>query len=170
MVCRYRDRSGPSASAVARKELNRACRSNQAVTIMMMRETGRQRSLLAGNDLSSPDLEELQSTISRPRAGDRLGSRAMRANASGGAALAGRGRVAAIRATRKVREGAGVVHFVRTDKPSERFSEASRPSRPNVLAAVDPVEMDERLSHFYGSDNFEALDYAGADACDRNRV
>ncbi len=150
---------------VARKELNSALAvSNQAVTIMMMRETGRQRSLLAGNDLLiTPDLEELQSTdftASARLIG--LGLAAMRANA---------GRLARLSLDEDAwqqyaatRTGSGkeqaVVHFVRTDKRSERFSERIQAELGPVLGQpLDPVEMDERLSHFYGSDNFEALDY-----------
>jgi len=150
---------------VARKELNSALAvSNQAVTIMMMRETGRQRSLLAGNDLLiTPDLEELQSTdftASARLIG--LGLAAMRANAERLARLSldedAWQQYAATR-TGSGKEQA-VVHFVRTDKRSERFSERIQAELGPVLGQpLDPVEMDERLSHFYGSDNFEALDY-----------
>ena len=53
-----------------------------------------------------------------------------------------------------------VVHFVRTDKRSERYSERIQAELGPVIGQpLDPEEMDERLSHFYGSDNFEALDY-----------
>ncbi|MGH8721633.1 MAG: patatin-like phospholipase family protein, partial [Burkholderiales bacterium] len=49
---------------VGRKELTSALAvSNQAITIMMLRETGRQRSLLTGNDLLiAPAMPDLQST------------------------------------------------------------------------------------------------------------
>ena len=53
-----------------------------------------------------------------------------------------------------------VVHFVRTDRRSERYSERIQAELGPVIGQpLDPEEMDERLSHFYGSDNFEALDY-----------
>ena len=53
-----------------------------------------------------------------------------------------------------------VVHFVRTDERSERYSERIEAELGPVIGQpLDPKAMDERLSHFYGSDNFEALDY-----------
>lgn len=150
---------------VSRKELTSALAvSNQAVTIMMMRETGRQRALLAGNDLLiSPDLESLQSTdftaIARLIG---LGLDATRANAERLAPLSldedGWQHYVAAR-TGSEKEQA-VVHFVRTDKRSERYSERIQAELGPILGQpLDPEEMDERLSHFYGSDNFEALDY-----------
>ena len=150
---------------VARKELTSALAvSNQAVTIMMMRETGRQRSLLTGNDLLiAPDLEELQSTDFTATARlIGLGLAATRANADRLARLSldedtWQRYVAARTGTGKEQ---AVVHFVRTDKRSERYSERIQAELGPVLGQpLDPVEMDERLSHFYGSDNFEALDY-----------
>ena len=152
---------------VARKELTSALAvSNQAVTIMMMRETGRQRVAArrqrpahhAGpRGTSSPP-------ISPPSArliGLGLDGDARKCRAAG-AAFAGRGRVAALRRRAhgiRTKEQA-VVHFVRTDKRSERYSERIQAELGPVLGQpLDPEEMDERLSHFYGSDNFEALDY-----------
>ncbi len=52
------------------------------------------------------------------------------------------------------------MHFVRTDRRSERYQERIQAELgPIIGQPLDPQEMDERLSHFYGSDNFEALDY-----------
>ena len=52
------------------------------------------------------------------------------------------------------------MHFVRTDRQSERYSERIQAELGPVIGQpLDPAQIDERLSHFYGSDNFEALDY-----------
>jgi NTE family protein len=150
---------------VGRKELTSALAvSNQAVTIMMQRETGRQRSLLdAGDVLIAPDLGNLQSTDFT--AAERLiglGLAATRASADRLAKLS----VDDARWQQYVaaRSGTGteetVVHFVRTDARSERYENRIQAELGPVIGQpLDPKAMDERLSHFYGSDNFEALDY-----------
>ena len=150
---------------VGRKDLTSALAiSNQAITLMMLRETVRQRGLLTGNDfLIEPELGNLQSTDFA--AADRtigLGLAATRANAARLDRLA-------LDETQwqqylAARSGAGidevVVHFVRTDRRSERYSERIQAELGPVLGQpLDPQKLDERLSHFYGSDNFEALDY-----------
>src|SRR5688572_18108563 len=150
---------------VGRKELTSALAvSNQAVTIMMQRETLRQRALLSPNDvLVEPDLENLQSTdFAAAERTIRLGLAATRA-------YAGQlGRLSLDDATwdsyvaaRSGREPTQpVVHFVRTDERSERYSERIEAELGPVIGqTLDPKAMDERLSHFYGSDNFESLDY-----------
>lgn len=150
---------------VGRKDLTSALAvSNQAVTIMMRRETGRQRSLLAANDvLIEPDLGGLQSTDFA--AAGRLiglGLAATRANAERLAQLSlddarWQQFLAARSGTGKER---AVVHFVRTDQRSERYENRIQAELgPFIGRPLDPEAMDERLSHFYGSDNFEALDY-----------
>lgn len=150
---------------VGRKDLTSALAvSNQAVTIMMQRETGRQRSLLGSSDvLIEPDLGNLMSTDFT--AAERLiglGLAATRANAERLAKLslddAGWQQYLA------ARSGAGreqaVVHFVRTDPKSERYENRIQAELGPVIGhPLDPKAMDERLTHFYGSDNFEALDY-----------
>ena len=150
---------------VGRAELTSALAvSNQAVTIMMQRETGRQRSLLDSKDiLIAPDLVDLQSTDFA--AAGRLiglGLASTRANA---------GRLAQLSLDDArweqylaARSGAdkeqAVVHFVRTDARSERYENRIQAELGPVIGKpLDPKAMDERLSHFYGSDNFEALDY-----------
>ena len=150
---------------VARKELTSALAvSNQAVTIMMMRETGRQRSLLAGNDLLiTPDLEELQSTDFTATARlIGLGLAATRANAERLARLSLDDDVVAAYTPPRapVRQGRGGGAFRAHRQAPERYSERIQAELGPVLGQpLDPEEMDERLSHFYGSDNFEALDY-----------
>jgi len=149
---------------VPRKELTSALAvSNQAITIMMRRETGRQRSLLASQDvLILPDLGGLQSTDfgAAPKTIE-LGLAATRAGAERLAQLSldeepWRQYLAA----RAVEPQKPVVHFVRTDPKSERYSERIQAELGPVIGqALDPVMLDQRLSHFYGSDNFETLDY-----------
>jgi NTE family protein len=138
--------------------------SNQAVTIMMQRETARQRSLLsAGDILIEPDLGNLQSTdFTATERLIGLGLAATRANAE-------RLEKFSLDDARwqqfvAARSGTGaeqaIVHFVRTDQRSERYENRIQAELGPVIGKpLDPKEMDERLSHFYGSDNFEALDY-----------
>ncbi len=150
---------------VGRRELTSALAvSNQAVTIMMLRETLRQRELLTANDvLIEPDLGNLQSTDFT--AANRLiglGLVATRANVDWLAPLAlDETQWQQYLAARSGTEmDQAVVHFVRTDQRSERYSERIQAELGPVIGKpLDPVEMNERLSHFYGSDNFEALDY-----------
>jgi NTE family protein len=150
---------------VGRKELTSALAvSNQAVTIMMRRETARQRGLLTASDvLIEPDLGALQSTdFTAAEKTIGLGLTATRGSAERLARLA-------LDETQwqqylAARGGTGIeevlVHFVRTDRRSEPYSERIQAELGPVIGQpLDPEEMDERLSHFYGSDNFEALDY-----------
>ena len=150
---------------VGRRELTSALAvSNQAITIMMRRETARQRGLLTANDvLIEPDLGSLQSTDFA--AADRtigLGLVATRANADWLAPLAldETQWQQYLVARSETEKSQAVVHFVRTDQRSERYSERIQAELGPVIGQpLDPEKMDERLSHFYGSDNFEALDY-----------
>ena len=150
---------------VSRKELTSALAvSNQAITIMMQRETLRQRALLSLNDiLIEPDLGNLQSTdFAAAERTIGLGLVATRENAERLAALSlGPDAWQAYAALRTGREpDQPVVHFVRTDPRSERYKERIQAELGPVIGEpLDPEEMDERLSHFYGSDNFESLDY-----------
>ena len=150
---------------VGRKELTSALAvSNQAITIMMQRETVHQRGLLTANDLLiEPELGNLQSTDFA--AVDRLVGLGLAAAEASADRLA-RFSVADAQwheyvASRKSADKEqAVVHFVRTDRRSERYSERIEAELGPVIGQpLDPEEMDERLSHFYGSDNFEALDY-----------
>jgi len=150
---------------VGRRELTSALAvSNQAITIMMLRETARQRKLLTGDDLLiEPDLGSLQSTDFTGAARTiGLGLAAARANALrlAGLALGEAEWQEYLVARVGTEQTQAVVHFVRTDRRSERYTERIQAELGPVLGKpLDPVEMDERLSHFYGSDNFEALDY-----------
>lgn len=149
---------------VSRRELTSALAvSNQAITIMMRRETGRQRALLSADDvLILPDLGTLQSTDFGAAARTiGLGLDATRASAGQLARLAlDEEPWRAYLAARGVEPQRPVVHFVRTNERSERYSERIQAELGPVIGQpLDPVALDERLSHFYGSDNFEALDY-----------
>jgi NTE family protein len=150
---------------VGRKELTSALAvSNQAITIMMQRETLRQRELLTADDLLiEPELGNLQSTDFG--AADRLIGLGLTAARASGDRLARlsldepqwQQYVAARKGTEQAKP---TVHFVRTDKRSERYTERIQAELGPVIGQpLDPEEMDQRLSHFYGSDNFEALDY-----------
>ncbi len=150
---------------VGRKELTSALAvSNQAITIMMQRETGRQRALLTANDLLiEPGLGGLLATDFG--AVNRLIGLGLAATRASGDRLA---RLSLEEGPWQeylaARSGAGtppaVVHFVRTDKRSARYSARIQAELGPVIGLpLDPEDMDRRLSHFYGSDNFEALDY-----------
>jgi NTE family protein len=149
---------------VPRRELTSALAvSNQAITIMMQRETGRQRALLSADDvLILPDLATLQSTDfgAAPKTIE-LGLAATRASAERLAQLS----LAEVPwrqhlAARAVEPQKPVVHFVRTDRKSERYGERIQAELGPVIGqALDPVMLDQKLSHIYGSDNFETLDY-----------
>jgi NTE family protein len=150
---------------VGRRELNSALAvSNQAITIMMLWETARQRSLLeAGDILITPQLGSLQSTdfLAAEKTID-VGFGAMRDKHERLAALsidpAAWERFLAARAERA--PVLPQVHFVRTDRKTERYRERIQAElAPLIGRAVDPDALDRRLSHLYGSDNFEALDY-----------
>jgi len=149
---------------VPRKELTSALAvSNQAVTIMMQRETGRQRSLLSARDvLILPDLGGLQSTDfgAAPKTIE-LGLAATRASAERLAQLAlPEEPWRQHQAARGVEPQKPVVHFVRTDAKSRRYDERIQAELgPAIGQPLDPVTLDQKLSHFYGSDNFETLDY-----------
>jgi NTE family protein len=149
---------------VGRKELTSALAvSNQAITIMMLRETGRQRSLLSTEDiLITPQLGSLQSTdFAAANRTITLGLEATRASAERLASLTlDESRWHDYLTARGIEPQQAVVHSVRTDKRSERYAERIQAELGPVIGQpLDPVEMDKRLSHFYGSDNFEALDY-----------
>jgi NTE family protein len=150
---------------VGRRELTSALAvSNQAITIMMLRETARQRSLLTPADLlMTPELDDMQSTDfgEAPRL-IRLGLAATRSNAERLARLsldeAGWKEYLAERTD--VEQERPIVHFVRTDRRSQRYGERIQAELGAVIGKpLDPERMNERLSHFYGSDIFESLDY-----------
>ena len=149
---------------VPRRELTSALAvSNQAITIMMQRETGRQRALLSADDvLILPDLGTLQSTDFG--AATRTIGMGLDAGRASGGQLArlslAEGPWREYLAARGIEPQKPVVHFVRTNEKSERYSERIQAELGPVIGQpLDPVALDERLSHFYGSDNFEALDY-----------
>ncbi len=149
---------------VGRKELTSALAvSNQAITIMMLRETGRQRALLSADDvLILPELGSLQSTdFAAAEKTIDLGLAAMRASTERLARLSlAEEPWQAYLAARAIQPQQPVVHFVRTDLKSERYSERIQAELGPVMGQpLDPQALDARLSHFYGSDNFEALDY-----------
>ena len=149
---------------VERKELTSALAvSNQAITIMMLRETGRQRTLLSAEDiLVLPELGNLQSTdFAAAEKTIGLGLAAGRASAERLAQLSLDDESwQAFLVARGTEPQQAIVHFVRTDRQSERYSERIQAELGPVIGQpLDPVALDERLSHFYGSDNFEALDY-----------
>jgi NTE family protein len=149
---------------VPRRELTSALAvSNQAITIMMLRETGRQRSLLSSDDvLVLPELGGLQSTdFAAAEKTIGLGLAAMRASTDRLAKLSlGEEPWQSYLAARARAPQQPVVHFVRTDRKSERYNERIQAELGPVMGQpLDPEALDSRLSHFYGSDNFEALDY-----------
>ncbi len=149
----------------SRRELNSALAvSNQMLTIMMLRETARQRSLLGADDLLiQPDLGNLlamdftvvDQTIGTGIAGAKAKSPRL-------AALAvDVDRWQQYQAARARREPLlPEVRFVRTDARSDRYRERIEAQlAPAVGKTLDPQAMEKRLSYLYGDENFESLDY-----------
>ncbi len=150
---------------VGRKELNSALAvSNQMITIMMVRETKRQRALLTGDDvLIEPALGSMSS----------VDFRATRKTVALGyeATLAAAGRLGALGldaigwqehlATRARRENPlPQLEFIRVDARSRRYAERIQAElSPAIGATLDPKALESGLSRLYGDDIFESLDY-----------
>ena len=150
---------------VGRRELNSALAvSNQMLTIMMQRETDRQRELLVDGDvliepmlgtMLSLDFTAVDRTIAH-------GAAAARAQAAQLAALGVTGdewqRYLAARAGGK--SAPPEIQFVRVDMKSRRYQERIEAQLSPVIGrTLDAGDMERRLSHLYGDDNFESLDY-----------
>lgn len=150
---------------VGRRDLNSALAvSNQMLTIMIQRETQRQRELLSASDLLiepalgnmlSMDFTAVDRTIEQ-------GTAATRAQAARLAALgvddAG---WQAYMAARSGREAVTpTVQFVRADPRSQRYRERiDAKFTPAVGKPLNPAAMERRVSQLYGDGNFESLDY-----------
>jgi len=150
---------------VGRRELNSALAvSNQMVTIMMLRETYRQRALLGGDDvLIEPGLGTMPSTdftvVDHTIA---LGSDATHAQAGRLVALSvGESDWQRLVAAREDRAGTlPEIEFVRVNARSRRYRERIEAVlSPVVGQTLDPRAMERRLSSLYGDDIFESLDY-----------
>ncbi|MGQ0428380.1 MAG: patatin-like phospholipase family protein [Gammaproteobacteria bacterium] len=149
---------------VGRRELTSALAvSNQMLTIMMQRETARQKSLLGPADfLIEPALGTVPSMdfteVARKVA---IGTEAARGQSARLAVLAlseeeWRRHLAARSATPRLPE----IQFVRVDQGSARYRERIEAElEPAVGAPLDAAAMEQRLSRLYGDDNFESLDY-----------
>jgi len=150
---------------VGRRELNSALAvSNQMLTIMMQRETDRQRELLVDGDvliepmlgtMPSLDFTVVDQTIAH-------GDAAARAQAAQLSALS----VTEAEWQHYVAARAGgasappEIQFVRVDSKSRRYQERIEAELgPVVGKTLDAGDMERRLSHLYGDDNFESLDY-----------
>ncbi|MBX3702601.1 MAG: patatin-like phospholipase family protein [Steroidobacteraceae bacterium] len=149
---------------VGRKELNSAFAvSNQMLTIMMMRETERQRALLAAGDLLiAPALGTMLSTDFTAVARTiQAGEDAARAQAPRLAALS----LDAARWNQYLASRSGAadrpgLQFVRVDERSTRYRERIEAElAPVVGKPLDAQAMERHLSRLYGDDNFETVDY-----------
>jgi len=150
---------------VDRRELNSALAvSNQMLTIMMQRETDRQRELLVDGDvLIEPQFGVMRSVdftvIDRTIA---LGIDGARGQATRLAALrvddAQWRQFVAARAAAKPE--LPEVRFVRVDAKSGRYRDRIETElAPVVGKRLDPGTLEQRMSRLYGDDNFESLDY-----------
>lgn len=150
---------------VGRRDLNSALAvSNQMLTIMIQRETQRQRELLSASDLLiepalgnmlSMDFTAVDRTIEQ-------GAAATRAQAARLAALgvddAGWQTYVAARSGREA--VTPTVQFVRADPRSQRYRERiDAKFTPAVGKPLNPAAMERRVSQLYGDGNFELLDY-----------
>ncbi len=150
---------------VGRRELNSALAvSNQMLTIMMQRETERQRALLSDADLLiepalgnqlSMDFTAVARTIGHGVAATRAESPRLAALGVGDAAWQQHQQARSER-----RLGLPTVQFVRTDARSARYRERIEAELAPVIGKpLDPGTMERRVSRVYGDDNFETLDY-----------
>ena len=150
---------------VDRRELNSALAvSNQMLTIMMQRETDRQRELLVDGDvliepplgtMLSLDFTVVDQTVQRGADGAR-GEAARLAELSVGEAEWQHYVAARAAGESKLPD----IQFVRVDAKSRRYRERIEAElSPVVGKPLDPGAMEQRLSHLYGDDNFESLDY-----------
>ena len=150
---------------VSRRDLNSALAvSNQMITIMMQRETIRQRGLLTGADvLIEPALgNKLSMDFSGVPELIQLGADATRSQAAKLESLALDEAAWSIYEntretwTHEIPE----IRFVRTDARSARYKERIQVElSPAVGKQLDPVAMERHLSHLYGDATFESLDY-----------
>ncbi|MGQ0383759.1 MAG: patatin-like phospholipase family protein [Gammaproteobacteria bacterium] len=149
---------------VGRRELTSALAvSNQMLTLMMQRETDRQKSLLGPADLMiEPALGTMPSTdfteVARKVA---LGAEAARGQSMRLAALAlGEEDWRRHLATRTPGPQRPDIRFVRVDEGSARYRKRIEAElEPAVGAPLDATGMEQHLSRLYGDDNFESLDY-----------
>ncbi len=150
---------------VGRRELNSALAvSNQMLSIMMQRETDRQRELLVDGDvliepplgtMLSLDFTVVDQTVQRGADGAR-GEAARLAELSVGEAEWQHYVAARAAGESKLPD----IQFVRVDAKSRRYRERIEAElSPVVGKPLDPGAMEQRLSHLYGDDNFESLDY-----------
>ena len=150
---------------IGRRELNSALAvSNQMLTIMMQRETDRQRELLVEGDvliepalgtMSSLDFTVVDQTVQH-------GVEGARGQAARLAALSvGETEWQHYLAARAAGESTlPQIQFVRVDAKSRRYQERIEAElQPVVGTTLDAAAMERRLSHLYGDDNFESLDY-----------
>ncbi|MGH8135816.1 MAG: patatin-like phospholipase family protein, partial [Steroidobacteraceae bacterium] len=150
---------------VGRRELNSALAvSNQMLTIMMQRETDRQRALLVDGDvliepalgtMPSLDFTAVDQTVRHGIEGAR--GQSVRLAELGVGEMEWQNYVAA----RAAGESAPPqIQFVRVDEKSRRYRERLEAElAPVVGTTLDPAAMERRLSHLYGDDIFESLDY-----------
>jgi NTE family protein len=150
---------------VGRRDLNSTLAvSNQMLTIMIQRETRRQRELLSADDLLiepalgkmlSMDFTAVDRTIEQGEAATRAQLARIAAlgidDAHWQEYLAARSGRETMRPT---------VQFVRADRRSDRYRERIVAKfTPAVGQPLDPVAMEQRVSQLYGDGNFELLDY-----------
>lgn len=150
---------------VGRRELNSALAvSNQMLTIMMQRETDRQRELLVDGDLLiEPPLGKMPSmdftVVEQTVAQGVIGARDQAARLAALSIDADEWeRYLASRAAGQ--STPPEIQFVRVDAKSGRYRDRIEAElSPVVGRNLDPAAMERRLSHLYGDDNFESLDY-----------
>ncbi len=150
---------------LGRRKLNSALAvSNQMLTIMMQRETARQRALLGDGDLLlEPSLGDLLSmdftTVDRTIEEGAAAARARSSRlAAIGVAPADWERYLAARRDRESQPP--TVQFVRADAGSRRYrGRIEAELAPAVGRPLDARDMERRVSHLYGDDNFESVDY-----------
>lgn len=138
--------------------------SNQAVAILVRRDSDRQRATLTARDIvidpplgdsSSFDFGIVQRAID-------AGERAARSSTDRLSAYTVSDVEYSRYAVRRedIRRGTPLVEFVRVEPGSERYAEALSKLFEDVVGKpVDPEALGERVTGYYGKGNLEALDY-----------
>jgi len=138
--------------------------SNQMLAILIRRDSERQKQTLTPNDiLIDPALGEASSfDFTIVKRVIEAGEKAARSEQQRLAALANPPEAAQRYAERReaARKGAPRIDFVRIQAGSERYAESLNKLFDGTLGEpLDPVDLADRVTGYYGKGNLEALDY-----------
>lgn len=154
-----------SAPLRTRQQLDSAfAMSDQMITVMIRRQTAAQRATLAPRDIViEPPVRDLSATdFAAAPAARALGAEATLVHGARLAALAlPPDRYDSLLARRRQREAdAPRIDFVRTDTQSRRYARLVEASLGDVVGPkLDATRLEAGVSHLYGDDLYESIDY-----------